>query len=431
MAHYREKEYELLSMYSRAEVPALILEGSSFSGKSYTVGKFVEGCDHLVVECDYLMTRRRVLQRVLRYMYERLDVDRAKFSRFESHCENPSNFVYSLKRILSKADPEQAKATFVFDRIDRMPATEQPGDLCAALSRIHEQIPQSQLSFLFTVNRADQLDLVTRSIPTVRFSPYNENQIKEILAGSISVPDSEIDESELSQFIRSYVGYLVDTYGTYFGTNMQLMVPVLRRLWPVFYEPVKQLGCVKSHVNDVLTTFLKNKALLQTDAGLVTELKETDRQLDGTQTNDTEGYDLTNRTKHVMVAAYLASYTDSKYDMLHYSRNREVRSSRKVRSRKRRQPKRDVRLLAPQAFTLERMLAILWSIYEEFDVRDGLEDDVELMNEVATLTSLKTLTKLSANDTIGGGTKWRTNIQWDVVKRFADDLGFEIENYLS
>ncbi|VEU22643.1 DEKNAAC103616 [Brettanomyces naardenensis] len=89
------------------------------------------------------------------------------------------------------------------------------------------------------------------------------------------------------------------------------------------------------------------------------------------------------------------------------------------------------RLMSPQPFTLERMLAILHAICDEFDQREEISNDVGLMNEIATLTSLKTLVKLSGNDTIGGGSKWRSNVEWTVVKKFAGDVGFRIENYLS
>lgn len=82
-------------------------------------------------------------------------------------------------------------------------------------------------------------------------------------------------------------------------------------------------------------------------------------------------------------------------------------------------------------FKLERLLAILNSIWTS-NVEDSttIIDDVELMTEIATLVSLKALVKFKGGDTIGGQTKWKCNVHWNVIKKFADDVGFEIENHL-
>ncbi|QPG73769.1 hypothetical protein FOA43_001083 [Brettanomyces nanus] len=470
---FKSRELTLISSFIaedwRTNSPCLVVEGPNSSGKTYTVRKYCDylkeknDIDYVMIECDYCLTRRRVLQMILRYMYRAVGVDESRMNRVANRSENLSNFVYSMKRVISNGDGKKRKrlttqpTIFILDRLDKMAAGEQPEEICTALARLHEQsILFAGFSFIFIVNRADHMDISTMSLPTVEFEHYSCDEIKMIIVESFvkqqwiektvkKLNSSRIGETQLKHFVKSYVEYMVDTYGSYFGRNIEMVVPVLKKIWPVFYEPVKRRGSIKPRVNDVLTSFMKNKKLLQTEMGLVNRLEETDRsiieeekkrkyeELVATDDNSRGHYDLSNRTKYLIIASYLASFTEIKYDMANYSRNREMRSNRRIRfHRKKRYEGKTLssRLMSPQPFTLERMLAILRAIYKEFDQKVALNNDVELMNEMATLTNLKTLIKLSGNDTIGGGTKWRSNVQWTVVKKFANDLGFKIENYL-
>ena len=150
--------------------------------------------------------------------------------------------------------------------------------------------------------------------------------------------------------------------------------------------------------------------------------------------NNKMRYDLPLRTKYIVVASFLASFTDPKYDMVNFSKNRELRSNRRVRYKRRKTNTSNetmgTKLMSPKPFSLERMLAILRSVATEFDVGQELADDVQLQNDISTLTSLKMLIKMGAHDTIGGATKWRTNMEWSAVQQIANDVGFKIENYL-
>lgn len=476
---YKKHELELLSTYIVPDTticaPGIIVEGPNSSGKTFTIVKYANylrktaDVKWMQIKCDYCMTRRRVLRKILEFMEEILEVDpdcteyrrRIHSSRQMSHCENLSNFIYVLKHTFGSALASKVKEVgsqtvlFVLDRADRMLISEQVGELCGALTRLHEQDDLFQsICFAFVVNRADYLNLSTMSIPTVQFAGYTTEQINSIIGDEFvseewlqvvhkDLNSKRISEKQLRTFIRSFVEYIVKTYGSYFGHNIEVIVPALRRLWPEFYEPVKARGSIKPRVNDVLTTFMRKRRLLQTEYGPVTKMTDgsginEEAELVNSPVKVTEKraaqYELPLRTKYIVVASFLASFTDPKYDMVNFSKNREIRSSRRVRYKRRKTQNPNetmgTRLMSPRPFSLERMLAILRSVATEFDVRQELADDVQLQSDISTLTSLKMLIKMGAHDTIGGATKWRTNMEWSAVQQIAKDVGFKIENYL-
>jgi origin recognition complex subunit 5 len=99
------------------------------------------------------------------------------------------------------------------------------------------------------------------------------------------------------------------------------------------------------------------------------------------------------------------------------------------------------KLLGPQAFVLERMLAIFHAIKEDADGRGRLGTgrdltagaaDIQLA--VATLASLRLLVKMGAangGDTLDCGTKYKVAVGWEVVRGIARSVGIEAEDYVA
>jgi len=83
------------------------------------------------------------------------------------------------------------------------------------------------------------------------------------------------------------------------------------------------------------------------------------------------------------------------------------------------------KLLGPQAFILERLLAIFHAIVPH-EVPGGTAD---VMAQVAMLASRRLLVKTGGGDVLEGG-KWRVNVGWEFVGRVARGVGFEIESWL-
>ncbi|KAH3660170.1 hypothetical protein OGAPHI_007375 [Ogataea philodendri] len=437
---YRSEQLDLLATYVRPwdgfMAPSMLVEGPTSSGKTYTLRQYFKQLEQdgqirfLEIQCEHCLTRKAILHAILRGLIRLLGISSQNEAELVYKCDGLGTFVDVLKRIehineSNHPDEERKPIVFLLDRVERLLPNENSSEFCFALSRVHEQSPMlNRYSFVYVVNRADSVGIQTLALPLVTFSSYKLDQIKDILTRQFRYTDTiSIEQAQFKQFARQFIDVILDTYSSYFGTDIGLMVPVLTKLWPTFITPVASMGRIQNGVNDVLTTYQNKKALLQSEFGLADELA----------TEDIASSDLPTKTKYILIAAYLASYNDPKYDLILFSKQREARANRKVRHSKRKSGKQSqqlsARMLSPQAFTIERLLAILHAIYDE-NRGEKLANDIELMSELATLSTLKAIMKLKLGDTIGGGTKWKCNVNWSVIKKFAEEVDFSIENFL-
>lgn len=101
----------------------------------------------------------------------------------------------------------------------------------------------------------------------------------------------------------------------------------------------------------------------------------------------------------------------------------------------------DRKLLGPQAFVLERLLAVFWVVWEEAShekERDrkgkgkGLRElggSADILAQVATLSSLRLLVR-TGKEQIDGGAKLRVNVGWEVVRALGRGVGVELSEWL-
>jgi origin recognition complex subunit 5 len=151
----------------------------------------------------------------------------------------------------------------------------------------------------------------------------------------------------------------------------------------------------------------------------------------------------------LLVAAYLASFNPPRTDQLYFMKSAAAKRRKKGggtaltkgRPGVTKHRKISRKLLGPQAFNLERMLAIFHAIKEDADNRERLGTGRELtagaadvQMAIATLASLRLLVKIgatSAADTLDGGSKYRVAVGWEVVRSIARSVGVEAEDYLA
>lgn len=145
-------------------------------------------------------------------------------------------------------------------------------------------------------------------------------------------------------------------------------------------------------------------------------------------------HDLPYYSKFLLLASYLASYNPSRLDVHFFTKASDRRKRRRgggaiggASGRRSQVRKIQRRLLGPQPFLLERMLAVFHSI-----VPDPVPSSVDLQTQVATLTSLRLLVRASASgDPLEAAGKWRVNVGWEYVRGLARSVKFEVEGYLA
>ncbi len=143
------------------------------------------------------------------------------------------------------------------------------------------------------------------------------------------------------------------------------------------------------------------------------------------------------------MSAYLASFNAPKTDTLHFLKASLSKRRKKGGGTDLSKPgvakhrKISRKLLGPQAFVLERMLAIFHAIKEDANAhgsgRGKLSGSADVQMAVATLVSLRLLVRLgSANvDVLDAGTRYRVAVGWEVVRGVARSVGVEVEDYLA
>ena len=504
--------------------PSLLIEGPPSSGKSHTLTAFLDVLKnnyllgYVIVDCKRAFTAREVLRRLLKSLLVHYELIWTNAVKEISPCASVENLPGCIASLMNAHrnvhGADAADVVVVLDGIDKLEEVAEGSELVRCLSELGEFGEDfDRFSFVYVVTRGDIMDVSTLGIPTVRFSGYTTTEFAEILlqywqefwdmASDIKVESSgdeddedddflegeessielqkkkavdtaekrPLSDNEKRGFFKQFVELMLQTYSTHAGMCVDVVLPLLRKIWPIFIDPVIREGEIKRNKNDVLATFMKNKSLLAGDVALVTTLenssmsllewknqhqrqmqqhrKQNQKDSKGKNISAHDGevnkgnYDLSVKTKYLVIAAFLASYNEPKFDSVFFSKG--GRYGNIVSSPKRKRFKASDgdagrtrrNMSAAMPFKLERLLAILQAIWVESvgEGEDGedapeLFDDVELMTEIATLSSLKTLVKMKNGDTIGGQTKWKCNVHWNVVKKFSEDVGFEIENHL-
>lgn len=136
--------------------------------------------------------------------------------------------------------------------------------------------------------------------------------------------------------------------------------------------------------------------------------------------------------KWLLIAAYLASFNPARMDALFFMKSTEKKRRKKGGGGRASQNRKIPRhLLAPSAFTLDRLLAILHAILPH-----DFRSTIDVYTQVATLTSLRLLAKgggLGSSDPLEAGGKWRVGgqVSWEYVQAIARSLKFEIRDYVA
>lgn len=201
------------------------------------------------------------------------------------------------------------------------------------------------------------------------------------------------------------------------------------QLWQPFVSPVVEGVCGARDLSRLMVLkrdLFKDESVLV--EGVVPNVMEARKGSEDT-------HELSFFSKYLLCAAYLASRNPARQDPVFFMRATEKKRRKKGGgtaagrgggASKHRKIQR--RLLGPQAFVLERMLAIFHAILP-FPMSSITAD---LQTQISTLLSLRLLVHQSGSaDVLEAQTKWRVNVGWDYILRIADSLRFDIVDYVA
>ncbi|KAH0537043.1 hypothetical protein FGG08_006141 [Glutinoglossum americanum] len=420
---------------------SLVVHGLEATGKSIIVKNVLSavGTDHAIVRSQECVTVRHLLERTIAACGDAISsapgdgLDRGIGGR----CENVSALAVQLQLLLAGATQ---KLVLVFDGVDRQ--REAPPTLLPALARLGELIPNLCVVFIVTAPRQRFLSAV--GVPHIYFTPYTKDQSIRILSkhpcpifpNGLPELDSDEDpegyteeqaqEDSLWVWTR-FCSAVWDSLSRGAARDIVTFRALAEKLWRPFVQPIVD-GTYGTR--DFSKLMVLKRPLFQTEKWLVQGIVE--RVEEGVALNHT--HDLAYYSKYLLCAAYLASYNPARQDSIYFMKGSEKKRKRRggggASGRVAKHRKIQRKLLGPQAFVMERMLAIFRAILPHDIVTTA--DIYTQTPQIATLTSLRLLVRTSNTaDVLEAQTKWRVNIGWEYVRQLARSVGFEIESHIA
>jgi origin recognition complex subunit 5 len=377
--------------------------------------------------------------------------------------------VVELSRLLqswaAEADTKH-RFVLVFDGVDHQ--RDAPPTLLPALARLGEvvrpsftpflhesanttQIPNLTTLFIVTFPRPSFLH--TPGVPHLPFPPYTKPELLQILSLSLPHPVLPTGEKDTKETYTRFCTAVHDSLSKHSGRDVLSFRRTCLLLWPRFIRPILSGELSPTPFSRLL---LANRSLFQDESALVPRIllapNQTTSNLLSKQSNNagTRYQSLTSLLPHtsrlLLVASYLASFNPPRLDSTLFMRAALTKRRKKgggtalTRISKTGQSKsRKIsrKLLGPQAFVLERMLAIFHAIREEGKGAKGrgmVNGSADIQMAVATLGSLRLLVRVgsaASGDALDGGCRYRAAVGWEVVRGVARSVGVEVEDYLA
>jgi len=428
----RDEQLDLLSCFIQKDTQlaprSTLVYGNESTGKSYTVKGYLDNLEvkYSWIQCDECIAIRILLKRVILA----IQVDSGLRSKGEAVVDVDATksfdgFISQLQDFITTENYNE-QHYIVLDRADRF--IEEGEDIYSKFIKLHEVSRIANISIIF-ITSTQPRRLITSSIPTIFFENYDSEQIIRILGETPKCSFSsrlKISDADTSVFWKNYVGVIVESYFPY-TTNITILRRIAIRLWSKFTEEIEN-GNFK--ISDFLSLYRQNVGLLSSNYAFETSLKNESTQ------KEEQGIQVLNSnfpliSKYIIIAGYLASFNDPKYDWVFFSKLKDFHKKKQYfRTSKASATRLNSRLLEPSPFDLERLLAISHAIYSLENAK-RLPSNLDIATQIANLSSLKILLKSANNDYISAKTKWKINVNFQYVKKLADDLNFPIENYLA
>ncbi|CCH42152.1 Origin recognition complex subunit 5 [Wickerhamomyces ciferrii] len=453
----RDEQLDLLLAFIRPTTlesfSSLLIYGNPSTGKSYTTKKYMEHAqiNNIWIQCDDCVSIKVILKRILQKVQLLVTEDLGDdFIINRNDTLTFDNFLSTLSEIFT-VGVVKGHHYIVLDRADELMDDE--ADLFRQFTRLSEVSRIPNLSVIF-ITSIKPREIITFGLPMIYFENYDNEQISRILSADPICKFSDelgINEFELRSFWSNYINIIVESFFPY-TTNLNVLKRISIKLWDKFTKEIEN-GNLKT--NEFLALYRANLSLLSSDYAFESELKDEneeeqeedenenetekkedeendkdeDRKSPKQNDNNESGFSIT--TKYLIIAGYLASFNDSKYDWVFFSKLKGFHKKKQIfRSSKNSSMKLSSRLLEPSSFELERLLAITHALYK-LENSKPLISNLDLSTQISNLSTLKILIKSKNNDFINPKTKWKINVNFQYVKNLSDELNFPLENYLA
>ncbi|CAH01164.1 origin recognition complex subunit 5 [Kluyveromyces lactis] len=462
---YREEQLDFLEAFVDADPklspPILFIEGPHGSGKTHTLKKFFacnEEIMNILLPAKDLIYSKSTCQRLATCLRQLLlkqfpSVETTDLDPFEAED------VYLLQKFINKLFirfnhlVERVNLYVILDGLDDNSQVnlETPTQLMALPGSI---LPQAmiQLRLIISFSKSSFLsNYSTFKVPTIFFPKYKPLEIEYIVSQTPGFSDDPLllekmdeigcgnTEQFRSEIFEKYIHFLIESLIVYTGYDPTALIDIMRIKWRCFVRSLNQ-----ENIKNTVQLYKSNLELFnKPNERLIPQTSRSDQNsLSGTGSVGYSSHSLCFMAKYLLIAAYLASYLNHRYDSKVFSKKSHLRGGRSSYGR-RSKPANNPRYLQPSGFSLERMLAIFQSIYPvrvskelspDFFQRDvHMKANVEVYENVSELITSQLLTGLNMHKLgyLHERLKFKVNVTWDYILLVAGSVDFDISEYFS
>lgn len=464
---FRDYQIETLSSFLHADPkitpPNLVIQGYSSTGKTHTLQQFF-AVNHFLInvwlEPIELVTWKPFMQAVARIIQNKLksifhNVKTPDYDPLD--VEEPYLLVKFLNNLFENYQSLLQDPICIFLVCDGFDSLQ---DLDAALFHkfvsLHELISvdlKIQLRIIYTIQDMAFIERYSSlCLPLVVFPRYTMDQIIDILIFTRAqeliesqklrekVLQGQIDECSDDEFLSvaiNFIKLIVQAFHSYTGNNISTLNDLIDFKWESYVDKIN-----RQNIFDPLGLYRSAIAIfLTTDDSLNADFPENSHQK--SENEATQTYELSPISKYLLIAAYICSYLEPRYDSSVFSRKSHVKTGR-VSYGRRKKMEINPRYLQPSIFSVERLLAVFQAIFPiDTKAQRGslasLKEDslmranVEVFQNLAELHSLKLLaTTVGKNiDFLNYKVKWKVNVPWEIVSEVSKSVNFDVGQYFT
>ncbi|CCD23680.1 origin recognition complex subunit 5 NDAI_0C00190 [Naumovozyma dairenensis CBS 421] len=480
---FRDYQVELLESYLLDDPNVsplnLFIQGYKATGKTYTLEKYFQyhpdDLLHAWIKPLELVSWKPFIQAIARTVQETLQTkypsvsnnddrnekeeDEENLKRLDTlSVEEPYLLMNFLETILSKyatALMEPRSFYLILDGFDSFHDLDT--QLIQTIFKLSEILNVSnggqqlkiKLKFIHIIQDSSFLNRYTSyCLPTIIFPRYNIDELIEILIFSRSKDllmnykftekCNELlifnNEEKLS-IVINFIQLIIQSFNSYTGNDIYAINDLIDFKWEIYVD-----GMNSDNISNPLALYKKTlKIFTSTDCSLVQENDNEQQESDTVTTTTT--YSISKMSKYLLIAAYLCSYLEPRFDSFLFSLKSELKTGRSSTGRRK---KKDInpRFLQASLFSIERLLAIFQNIYPmEMNWKSGslaslgenslIRSNVEVFQNLAELDSLKLLATTKNIDLLNHKNKWKVNVPWEIIEEVAKSVDFDINQYFS
>ncbi|CAG9768036.1 unnamed protein product [Ceutorhynchus assimilis] len=390
--------------------PTLYISGGSSTGKSSIISALLKALSikHAMINLVECYTSKILFESILNQLSGH-EID-PKIGAPFARCDNLMDFVEHIQKM------SLAGSVIVIDKAEELRNMEfnlLPGFLTL------QELTNVQISVIFLSEIAFEKYYYKLNILEpfkLHFPQYTKDELLEILALDFDYLEN-VSTSCDRDFYRNYLNVFLSVFYRACRDLSELR-HMSRKNFIVYCEPIdkNQLTVHDSmalwkHISPIFTASMQVLYLRTSN--------DSSKPL-------AQNLELPFYTKYLLIAAYLASYNSAKDDKRLFTKYHGKKTkTRKDVNRKNKVSDKLNTQMGPTTFTLDRLLAIFYSILE-----DKVGFNNHLLVQVSSLVELQLLSLASDPSTLDDR-KYKCNVNFETIQSVSRMVGFNIRKYLS